>query len=43
MFGKFVKFAAEMFSKCQNVDRVKSPAKNTGVCMFYTFICPEYM
>ena len=43
MFGKFVKFTAEMFSECQNVDRVKKPAKNTDVCMFYTFICPEYM
>ena len=32
MFGKFVKFAAEMFSECQNVDRVKRPAKNTDVC-----------
>ena len=28
MFGKFVKFTAEMFSECQNVDRVKRPAKN---------------
>ena len=27
MFGKFVKFTAEMFSECQNVDRVKTPAK----------------
>ena len=35
MFGKFVKFTAEMFSECQNVDRVKRPAKNTDVCMFY--------
>ena len=43
MFGKFVKFTAEMFSECQNVDRVKRPAKNTDACMFYTFICPEYM
>ena len=23
MFGKFVKFTAEMFSECQNVDRVQ--------------------
>ena len=43
MFGKFVKFTAEMFSECQNVDIVKRPAKITNVCMFYTFICPEYM
>ena len=43
MFGKFVKFTAEMFSECQNADRVKTPAKNTDVCMFCTFICPEYM
>ena len=43
MFGKFVKFTTEMFSECQNVDRAKRPAKNTDVCMFYTFICPEYM
>ena len=43
MFGKFVKFTAEMLSECQKVDRVKRPAKNTDVCMFYTFICPEYM
>ena len=43
MFGKFVKFTAEMFSECQNVDIVKRPAKITDVCMFYTFICPEYM
>ena len=35
MFGKFVKFTAEMFSECQNVDRVKRLAKNTDVCMFY--------
>ena len=35
MFGKFVKLTAEMFSECQNVDRVKRPAKNTDVCMFY--------
>ena len=27
--------------ECQNVDRVKRPAKNTDVCMFYTFICPR--
>ena len=43
MFGKFVKFTAEMFSECQNVERVKRQAKNTDVCMFCTFICPEYM
>ena len=43
MFRKFVKFTAEMFSECQKVDRVKTPAKNTDVCMFYIFICPEYM
>ena len=43
MFGKFIKFTVEMFSECQNVDRVKRPAKNTDVCMFCTFICPEYM
>ena len=41
MFGNFVKFTAEIFSDCQNVDRVKKPAKNTDVCMFYTFICPR--
>ena len=41
MFGKFVKFTAEIFSECQNVDRVKKSAKNTDVCMFYTFICPR--
>ena len=41
MFGKFVKFTAEMFSECQNVDIVKRPAKITDVCMFYTFICPR--
>ena len=29
MFGKFVKFTAEMFSECQNVDIVKRPAKIT--------------
>ena len=27
--------------ECQNVDRVKRPAKNTDVCMFHTFICPR--
>ena len=43
MFGKFVKFTAEIFSECQNVDRVKRSAKDTDVCMFYTLICPEYM
>ena len=43
MFGKFLKFTAEVFSECQNVDRVKIPAKNTDVCMFCTFICQEYM
>ena len=39
MFGKFVKFTAEMFSECQNVDKSKKTSKNTDVCMFYTFIC----
>ena len=28
MFGKFVKFTAEMFSECHNVDIVKKPAKS---------------
>ena len=40
---RFVKFTAEIFSDCPNVDRVKRSAKNTDVaiCMFYTFICPR--
>ena len=41
MFGKFMKFTAEIFCECQNVNRVKRPAKNTDVCMFYTFIWPK--
>ena len=41
MFGKFIKFTVEIFSECQNVDRVKKPAKNTDVCMFYTCIFPR--
>ena len=34
MFGKFVKFTVEMFSECQNVDRVKRPAKTLMYACF---------
>ena len=34
MFGKFVKFTAEMFSECQNVDRVKKPTKTLMYACF---------
>ena len=34
MSGKFVKFTAEMFSECQNVGRVKRPAKTLMYACF---------
>ena len=43
MFGKFVKFSAEMFSECQNVDRVKTPAKNLCMYALYMYMHRVYV
>ena len=41
MFGKFVKFTAEMFSECQNVDRIKIPAKTLMHVFFIHLYAPR--
>ena len=40
-FGKFVKFTAEIFSECQNVDRVKRPAKTLMYACFIHIYMPR--
>ena len=43
MFEKFVKFTAEMFSECQNVDRVKTLAKTLMYACFDIYMPRVYV